>query len=164
MREFDMAASSARTLLDRIRRHTWGEFHESGWTIELAEPHPHSADSETPRPLVPTQRADDLIKKIETHKWGAYPESGWSVSPVRPALTLIESRTDDQKDHGAMPIWQRSSRQAEPGGIEVTSHGDHILVRDAKSPTSSHLHFTYKEWSEFVSGILSGEFVFAGAA
>lgn len=55
-------------------------------------------------------------------------------------------------------LWSRSSRCADHSCTEVASDGEHVLVRDGKTPDGAVLCFTRAEWEAFRDGVKLGDF------
>jgi uncharacterized protein DUF397 len=60
--------------------------------------------------------------------------------------------------HGAEPVWRKSSRSGTSNCVEVTVDDVGIGVRDSKHPHGPVLRFTHAEWAAFVGGVRDGEF------
>ena len=54
--------------------------------------------------------------------------------------------------------WQRSSRCANSGCVEIAITEEGIMIRDSKDPKSPVLSYDREEWRAFTEGIKAGEF------
>ncbi|MGA5304355.1 DUF397 domain-containing protein [Nucisporomicrobium flavum] len=61
-------------------------------------------------------------------------------------------------DSGTPTRWRRSSRCADCSCVEVARYDGVVLVRDSKQPGVPALAFTEQEWTDFVAGVMAGEF------
>ncbi|OLB64051.1 MAG: hypothetical protein AUI10_12770 [Actinobacteria bacterium 13_2_20CM_2_72_6] len=60
---------------------------------------------------------------------------------------------------GRLVTWRKSSRCGESGTcVEMASHDQGVLVRDAKDPDGAILFVDRAAWRSFVAGIRTGEF------
>ncbi|BBH71215.1 hypothetical protein ACTI_79000 [Actinoplanes sp. OR16] len=56
-------------------------------------------------------------------------------------------------------MWTRSSFCADSACVEAAPvGGEHVAVRDSKSPEQPYLRFSRDEWSTFLDGIASGQY------
>ena len=54
--------------------------------------------------------------------------------------------------------WQRSSTCADSACVEVAGSGEHVYLRDGKSPDSGLLCVTRSDWEGFRSSVRLGHF------
>jgi hypothetical protein len=55
-------------------------------------------------------------------------------------------------------VWQKSTRCANNGCVEVAFVDGQVGVRDSKDPDGPALIFTASEWEAFIGGARDGEF------
>jgi hypothetical protein len=56
--------------------------------------------------------------------------------------------------------WIRSSFCDTGACLEIASAGGDVLVRDSKSPEQAHLRLGARAWTEFLDGVIAGDFDF----
>ncbi|PZG55536.1 DUF397 domain-containing protein [Spongiactinospora gelatinilytica] len=55
--------------------------------------------------------------------------------------------------------WFKATASDNGGGcVEVARRGEGVSVRDSRDPAGPVLHFSGKEWTEFIAGVHAGEF------
>jgi len=61
-------------------------------------------------------------------------------------------------------VWQKSTRSATNGCVEVAFLGGHVGVRDSKDRHGPVLVFLPHEWEAFLGGVNDGEFNLSDSA
>ena len=57
-------------------------------------------------------------------------------------------------------VWRKATASHTNGCVEVAfaDDGEHVLVRNSRTPLGATQTYTRREWQAFLAGVLAGEF------